>query len=313
VPADLSAYGGPAQGQLLEGVVQEIDIATGAVVFEWHSAEHVPVSESYLPQTAGLWDYFHLNSIDVTDDDDILVSARHTSTVYKLDRASGDILWRLGGMNSDFAMGDGTRFAYQHDARDHGNGLVSIFDDGAFNPVSAIEPASRAIRLQLDTSAMTAELAHADVNPRGVVSFAEGNVQLLDDGGVFVGWGTNPEMSEFDADGTLRYDAVLAGGGTSYRAFRAPWTGRPAGPPNLSAHPNADGSTQLYVSWNGITDMSDWQIHGGATKGALRPVLTAARTGFETSIRVEKPYPYLAAVALDAQRRTIASSRVIKS
>jgi hypothetical protein len=312
VPTDLSPYGGPVQGQLLEGVVQEIDIASGAVLFEWHSSEHVAISESYLPQTAGLWDYFHLNSIDVTGDGNILISARHTSTVYKLDRSTGDIVWRLGGMKSDFAMGEGTRFAYQHDARDHG-GLVSIFDDGAFNPVSAIEPASRAIMLQLDTSAMTAELTRADVNPSGVVSFAEGNAQLLDDGGMFVGWGTNPEISEFAADGTLRFDAVLAGGGTSYRAFRAPWAGAPTGPPNLTARPNADGSMQLYVSWNGATDTSDWQIHGGETRGILRPLLTTTRTGFETSIRIEKAYPFLAAVALDAKRRTLASSRVIRS
>jgi Arylsulfotransferase (ASST) len=313
VPTDLSAYGGPVQGQLLEGVVQEIDIASGAVLFEWHSSDHVAISESYLPQTAGLWDYFHLNSIDETDDGNILISARHTSTVYKLDRSSGDILWRLGGMNSDFAMGDGTRFAYQHDARDHGNGVVTIFDDGAFNPVSAIEPASRAITLQLDTNAMTAELTRADVNPSGVVSFAEGNAQVLDDGGMFVGWGTNPEISEFAADGTLRFDAVLAGGGTSYRAFRAPWSGTPSGPPNLTARPNADGSTQLFVSWNGATDLSDWQIHGGETRGTLRPLLTTTRTGFETSIRIEKTYPFLAAVALDAKRRTLASSRVVKA
>lgn len=313
VPADLSAYGGAVDGQLLEGVVQEIDIASGAVLFEWHSGDHVPISESYLPQTAGLWDYFHLNSIDVADDGNLLVSARHTSTVYKVDRGSGRIVWRLGGMRSDFALGDGASFAYQHDARDHGDGVISIFDDGAYSPESAIEAASRAIVLQLDTDAMTAELTRANANPGGVVSFAEGNAQLLDDGGMFVGWGTNPEMSEFAADGTLRFDAFLPGGGTSYRAFRAPWKGTPVGPPNLAAHPNGDGSTQLYVSWNGATETSHWQIHGGDTRAALRPLQTVARAGFETSIRLERPYPFLAAVALDERRRTLASSRVIRA
>lgn len=313
VPTDLSAYGGPVQGQLLEGVVQEVDIATGAVLFEWHSADHVPISESYLQEEAGLWDYFHLNSIDIADDGNVLVSARHTSTVYKVDRSSGDILWRLGGMKSDFAVGEGARFAYQHDARDHGNGVISIFDDGAYSPQSAIEPASRGILLQLDTSAMTAELTRADANPSGIISFAEGNAQLLDDGGMFVGWGTVPQMSEFAADGTLRFDAVLPGGGTSYRTYRAPWTGAPAGPPNIAARPNGDGSTQLYVSWNGATEASHWQVHGGETKATLRPLQTVARTGFETSIRLERSYPFLAVVALDAKSRTLASSRVIRT
>ena len=313
VPTDLSPYGGPVQGRLLEGVVQEIDIESGAVLFEWHSGDHVAISESYLPQTAGLWDYFHLNSVDVADDGNLIVSARHTSAVYKLDRSSGDVLWRLGGMRSDFTMGEGTHFAFQHDARDHGNGVLSIFDDGAYSLESAIEPASRAIVLHLDTVAMAAELARADVSPGGVVSFAEGNAQVLGDGGMFVGWGTTPEVSEFAADGTLRFDAVISGGGTSYRAFRAPWRAAPTGPPNVAVRLNHDGSTQLYVSWNGATETSYWQIHGGRTKSTLQPVRTVARTGFETSIRLERSYPFLAAVALGERRTTLASSHVIRT
>ena len=309
VPADLSSFGGPAAGTLLECVVQEIHIESGAVLFEWHSAEHVGVDESYLPVTAGLWDYFHLNSIDPLDDGNLLISARHTSTIYKLDKETGEIVWRLGGKKSDFAMGAGTQFAYQHDARGHAGEVVSVFDDGAYAPVSAIESVSRAIVLQLDTDAMTAELARAELDPEGALSYAMGNTQLLSDGGMFVGWGTTPECSEFAADGTLRFDAAIAGDAFSYRAFRLPWTGRPAAPPNLKAEPNADGSVQLFVSWNGMTDISHWQILGGAEKSALQPLRTAARTGFETSIRVKKAPAYLAAVALDARSRTLATSQ----
>ncbi len=313
VAADLSPYGGPADGTLLECIVQEIHIESGAVLFEWHSADHVGIDESYLPVTAGIWDYFHLNSIDPLDDGNLLISARHTSTVYKLDRQTGEIVWRLGGKKSDFAMGAGTQFAFQHDARGHAGDVVSIFDDGAYSAESAIEPASRAIVVQLDTGGMTAELARAEVNPESAVSFAMGNTQLLPDGGMFVGWGTTPECSEFAADGTLRFDAVIAGGAFSYRAFRCAWSGRPAARPNVKAEPNADGSVQLFVSCNGMTDISHWQILGGPDRSALRPLRTAVRTGFETSIRVKKAPACLAAVALDARSRTLATSRVIRT
>ena len=311
IPADLSAAGGPVDGQLLEGVVQEIHIESGAVLFEWHSADHVTLAESYLPNTAGIWDYFHVNSIDLLDDGDYLISARHTSTIYKVDAGSGEIVWRLGGKRSDFAMGPGTAFAYQHDARGHGSDIVSVFDDGAYSPVSAIEPASRAIVLQLDLDAMTAQLAEAYPNPHGALSFAMGNTQLLPDGGVFVGWGITPQCSEFAADGTLRFDAALPDGGFSYRTYRSEWTGRQTAPPSLAVVPNGDGSVQAYMSWNGATGVSHWQLLGGAERSALKPLRTVPRTGFETSVRLTDPPAHLAAAPLDARGRSLASSKVV--
>ena len=312
VPADLSAAGGPVDGQLLEGVVQEVDVASGVVLFEWHSAEHVTLAESYLPVTAGIWDYFHVNSIDLLDDGDYLVSARHTSTIYKLDAHTGEIVWRLGGKLSDFAMGPGTAFAYQHDARGHGSDVISVFDDGGYSPQSAIEPSSRAIVLQLDLDAMTAELAVAHANPHGALSFAMGNVQLLADGGMFVGWGTTPGCSEFAADGTLRFDATLPDGGFSYRTYRSPWTGTQTAPPSLAVVPAGDGSVQAYMSWNGATGVSHWQLLGGSERSRLKPLHTVARTGFETSVRVQHAPAYLAAAALDGKSRTLASTKVVR-
>jgi hypothetical protein len=89
------------------------------VLFEWHSLDHVGLDESYkdLPEEAGgTFDYFHINSIEVDHDSNLLVSARNTFTVYKIDRRSGEIIWRLGGKKSDFEMGPGTWMRYQHDA-----------------------------------------------------------------------------------------------------------------------------------------------------------------------------------------------------
>ena len=311
MPTDLSPYGGPSDGTLLEGVVQEIDVATGKLLFEWHSADHVGVEESYLPFPAGIWDYFHLNSIGAMPDGNLIVSARHTSTVYKLDRSTGAVIWRLGGMKSDFRMGAGTQFAYQHDARGHPGGLVSIFDDGGYSPESAIEASSRAIVLALDEDAMTAELAHADVQPQGKLSFAMGNVQQLPNGNRFVGWGTTPSCSEFTDAGDLVFDATLPGGGISYRSYRGAWTGVGPGRPALAAV-RAGGGVDLYASWNGATEVAAWRVTGGATAKTADALHTVHRTGFETRIHVPKPPAVVKVTALDANGKALGSSRAVR-
>src|SRR5919112_183096 len=156
VPWDLSSIGGLKNGRVWQGIVQEIDIETGEVLFEWHSLEHVGLDESYAPVSQdgrpGL-DYFHANSIEVDHDNNLLVSARQTFTVYKIDRNTGEIIWRLGGKKSDFEMGPGTRFAFQHDARRHRDGTISVFDNGTtifHDTVPKAVEESRAIVLELD-------------------------------------------------------------------------------------------------------------------------------------------------------------------
>ncbi len=107
--ADLSSVGGSPKGTIQDAVFQEIDLASDRVLLEWHSLEHIALEESYSPVGAD-WDFFHVNSVGLDGDGSLLVSARSTHTVYKLDR-SGAVLWRLGGKRSDFAMGPGSAFA----------------------------------------------------------------------------------------------------------------------------------------------------------------------------------------------------------
>ena len=113
--ADLSSVGGSRKGTVQDAVFQELDLATGKLLLEWHSLERIPFEESYATVTAD-WDFFHINSVDLDSDGNLLVSSRSTHTVYKIDR-SGKILWRLGGKHSDFAMAPGSAFAWQHDVR----------------------------------------------------------------------------------------------------------------------------------------------------------------------------------------------------
>jgi hypothetical protein len=197
VPADLSAVGGPHYGAAWDGIVQEVDIETGRVLFEWHSLEHVGIEESYVrppSDPAYPHDYFHINSIAVDHDGDLLVSARNTWSVYKVDRKSGKVLWRLGGKKSSFQMGYGTWTAFQHDAHRHQDGTITIFDNGA-HPQGHYQ--SRAILVELDEDKMNATLVRAYTSPQKPLATSQGNAQLLPDGNVFVGWGSEPYISEF--------------------------------------------------------------------------------------------------------------------
>ncbi|MBJ7599661.1 arylsulfotransferase family protein, partial [Candidatus Nephthysia bennettiae] len=211
---------------VFDAVVQEIDIPTGLVLYQWDSLDHVPVTASYQPppaDTGDPWDYFHVNSIQQLSDGSLLVSSRNTWAVYKVSHRTGGIDWTLGGKQSSFTMGSGTRFAFQHDARIRPGNEMTVFDDGAGPPV--VHQQSRGLTLRLDTSAMSARVVLADTHTPPLRSAYEGNVQRLPNGDDLVGWGQQPYLSEFDSHGDEVFDARFVSATDSYRAYRFPWTG----------------------------------------------------------------------------------------
>jgi hypothetical protein len=124
--------GGGPRGHVVGGIVQELALPSGRLLWEWHSLDHVAVAETEINVKPGpRFDYFHINSIDVAPDGHLIVSARNTWAAYKIDRRTGRVLWRLGGKRSDFTLGRGARFEWQHDVREHANGVVSVFDNAA--------------------------------------------------------------------------------------------------------------------------------------------------------------------------------------
>jgi hypothetical protein len=251
-------------------------------------------------------DYFHVNSIDVDLDGNLIVSARNTSGVYKIDRRSGAIVWRLGGRSSDFALGSGAEFMYQHDARAHADGTLTLYDDGPGD----VSHQSRAIRLGLDAATRQAMLLQEFVHPTAIASAAMGNAQFLSNGNAVVGWGTVPYVTEFGPLGDVRFDAHFDGGAWNYRAFRDPWVGRPAHAPAIAVARRVRTAT-VYASFNGSTETAFWRVLGGGRRGTLEPLRTVPRRGFETPIVVERPPKHLAVTALDAAKRPISTSRVV--
>lgn len=295
-------------GEVIEGVVQEIDIATGDLLFEWRSLDDVPVGESLVPDTVdgdgSPFDYIHLNSIDIDAGGDLLISARHTSAVYKVDRDTGDLIWTMGGKASDFAMGDGADFAFQHDARRLPDGTISIFDNGQVADPAA---SSRAIVLDVDEADREVALVREHRQPQGLLAASQGSAQVLEDGNVFVGWGSLPTVTEFAPDGTVAFQATYGRGLNSYRAYRGHWVGRPTTRPEASVRSRGDGMTVL-ASWNGATEVATWRVLAGPNPSELSPVAEAARGGFETAVPVRASSPYVAVEALDAAGNVLGRS-----
>jgi Arylsulfotransferase (ASST) len=311
IHCNLATVGGPSDGALTDATMQEIDVKTGLVMFQWTSLDHVPLSASYeLARHSTLnkpFDFFHLNSIDLLGDGDLLVSARNTWASYALDPGTGQIQWQLGGKRSSFAMGPGTATAWQHDPRELPNGTFSIFDNGASPP---IHKQSRVIVVSLDLPEHTATLVSQLTRPAPLLAESQGDAQLLPDGNWLVGWGQIPDFSELSPSGQLLLDAHFPAGDQSYRDLSFEWTGIPGRPPAFAVEPAGAGASTVYASWNGATQVSSWRVLAGASPSSLTPVAQAPRSGFETAI----PLPagiaaqYMAVQALGGAGEVLRSS-----
>jgi hypothetical protein len=313
IRCDLSPVKGAPGGAIVDTAIQQIDMKTGLVRWEWHSLDHIGASESEVEVPTGTapWDYFHLNSIDPQQDGNILITARSTWAGYQLARATGKVLWRLGGNKSSFKMGPGTTMAWQHDGRLLSNDEVTFFDDGSNPP---IHRQSRAVRIKLDFKARRARLASAYThsNPP-LLAASQGNMQTLADGNTLVGYGGVPAISEYDKAGSLLLDAHEPFDMTFYRAFRFPWTGRPLSPPAVLASLNNTGEeTIVHASWNGATDVSSWRVLAGRQPGALSVQTTIPAIDFESSVTLPSKQAYIAVAALDSSGHPLGTSQTVR-
>ena len=230
--ANLSSVGGPSDQQVIDGIVQEIDIKTGQVLFQWNSADHVPYRDSQQPRPASAtmpWDWFHINAVHLDTDGNLLIDARNTWTTYKVNIHTGQIIWELGGKQSSFTLKagpgqimdrDGEIFAWQHDPGAIGGGEYTFFDD-EFS--AALLGYSRAVTVRLDLQTRVASLIESDNQPEGLIAAVMGNAQTTRNGDLFVGWGSLPYIAEFSPSGKLLFNAELPTGISTYRAYRLPW------------------------------------------------------------------------------------------
>ncbi len=247
--ANLTSIGGPADQTVINGIVQEIDIPTGKVLFQWNSEDHVPFSQSEQPLPASSstpWDWFHINAVHLDTDGSLLIDGRNTWTTYDVNPSSGDILWQLGGKDSSFTLqaapgqvldSANEIFAWQHDPEALGDGYYTFFDNESSG--TPLLPYSRAVTVKLDPWTHVATLVASDNQPEGLAAPSQGNAQTTPDGGLFVGWGALPYFSEFNRLGQLVFNAELPAGVNTYRAYLLPWN--PGGSGNQGGSGNPGG------------------------------------------------------------------------
>jgi hypothetical protein len=313
IDCDMSAYGGPSKAAVTDALFQEIDLKTHLVRREWHSVDHASIAESNTTaKSASIewpFDFFHLNTVEHRRDGSFLISARNTSALYYLDPRTEQITLQIGGQHSSVTLGSGTSTAYQHDSQELPNGEISVFDNGG---VPMVHSQSRAIVLSVDQQTHTDTLVAQYEHPKALNSGSQGNMQRLENGDWFIGWGAEPYFSEFNASGTMLFDGHYPGATESYRVYRFPWHATPSEPPAVAASAAGSGIT-VYASWNGATDVASWRVLGGSSAKQLAPLATAPRNGFETSIDVSGSPAYVAVQALDGSGTVLGTSPAIPS
>jgi hypothetical protein len=307
VKTDLTSVGGPRNGRAYDCVIQELDIRTGKVLWEWHSLGHIPVSASYRGKPSSrTYQYLHLNSIQQLPNGTLLVSARNTWAVYDISKQTGNILWSVGGKTSSLKLTRAAQFEWQHDARLNGNNLT-VFDD-ASSPKE--EPQSSVKRIRLDFQARSASLVHSYTHTPALLAYNQGNGQTLPNGNLVVGWGSESQFSEYTPSGRQIFNGILPIGITTYRAYRFPWTGQPLAPPSLAIVPGPTGALNIYSSWNGATRVAAWRVIGGSTPGTLGWFDKSPVSGFETHLKIHSQPAHLAVQALSASGQVLGTSPV---
>jgi hypothetical protein len=322
IEMNLSRYHGLSDGVITDSVIQEIDVKTGLVMWEWHALGHIPISESHTsaPKATYPWDYVHINSISpglegqqaggADQPGNVLLSSRATWTLYDVDLRSGSIRWRLGGEHSSFKLGPGTRTYWQHDAEWQPGGLISVFDNGSDPPK---EKQSRGLLLDPNLATNTVTLVKQFTNPtKTLLASSQGNTLSLPGGDWLMGYGGLPNFTEYDSSGHVLLDGLLGKNVQDFRTYLYPWSGQAPGVPSVVATPGSGGTISVAVSWNGATEVASWRVLAGASTSALAPAATAAKAGFQTTIATPGGGPYVQVQALGAAGNVLATSAAVK-
>lgn len=329
VPADLTPFGGPKRGFFDNYSIQEVDIETGELVFFWNVLDHVDPAESIVPASSAIysnniWDCFHVNSVEEGPNNTLLISMRNMWAIYSVDKTTGNILWQLGGKQSNFTFGSGAKFSWQHDARYRTEDRISLFDDACCaSSTSPPQGPARGLILHLDLKNMIASVDKTYYHDPLLFVPSQGNVQKLSNGNQFVGWGQESYLSEFapagntadDPSESFLYDMQFPNKNLSYRAFKNRWVGLPLTRPNIAVEPtscNDPVASMVYALWNGSTETVAWQVLSGQTPNCLVVIVDSIpKISFETGIEVDSIGPYFKVNALDSSGKVIGSSKVI--
>jgi hypothetical protein len=327
-----SAHSGHWSGKVADVGVQEYNLKTGKLLYTWDAlkgpGQTLPLSASELkPPKHGVWDAYHINSVQPLSGGNILVSMRNTWSVYLINPTTKKILWTLGGKQSTFkSIPKNAQFAWQHDARlTSGSGIgsnetMTVFDDACTYGGTGCHGTSAGMILRLNSVSHKASLVKAYVHkgPVSVETFHApsmksgllGSMQVLPNGNALVDWGDPyPYFTEFSKSGKTLLDAQMPGKDQTYRVlYTQTWVGTPSYPPGGAAKTKS-GKTTVYASWNGATEVAKWNVLAGSSSSSLKMVASHSRTGFETAIKLSKSYADYEVQALDSSGHLLGTSK----
>lgn len=242
--------GGDTAATVSGSIFQLLDPSKN-LMLQWRSWDHFLITDSYLNLTNTILDYAHLNSVDRDGSGNFVLSSRNMDEVTLVDGATGDIIWRLGGMNNMFTLVGGNEyFSRQHDARVVAEGAgtknITVYDNG----LTHLSPISSAREFIVDTTAMTATLTWNFDHPLGFAANRTGNAQRLANGNTFINWGNrgsvlaNPNFTEVDPNGNVVWEFRFTDSGNYnvYRGHRHAWDTTS----NVGIHEQANNIIQLY-------------------------------------------------------------------
>lgn len=258
---------------VIGAIVQELD-ADKNVIFEWRSWDDVEVTEAlHEALFFSFIDYVHANSIEPDTDGNLLLSCRNLDQVIKINRATGEIMWRLGGIKNEFTfLNDTLRFNYQHDVRRIANGNITLFDNGNYHPIKVSFAKEYRIDEVEKTVSKVWSYSHPFVNGKTVRGFAMGNVQRLPDSHTLINWGSiyagsflgkgSPNLTEVDSLGNIVWEMTLNESRKEviYRAHRYEWA--PCARPTdktLKATNITQSSVKLV--WGGATNATGYSVY----------------------------------------------------
>ncbi len=319
VPMDLGHYGGVKDGALTDAAVQEYNLKTGKLVTSWDALDHIALTDTHAlpPANSFPWDAYHVNSISLNGDGTMTVSMRNTWAIYDIDIKTGKIIWTLGGRHSTWKVGQRAAFEWQHDVTMLPGNKISMFDDACCQLTGADtylapEGPSRGLIVKLDQASKTVSLV-AQYEHNTPDAAYMGSTQVLPDGNVFVGFGSEPYFAEYSKSGRLLLDAVLPGPDLSYRTILTQgFVGLPQTRPAEAVRGSGSHHT-VYVSWNGATQLAGWRLLAGPSAGQLKVIATRPKLNFETAISVPGSYQVFKVEALDSKGRVIGTSRAVGS
>ena len=323
---NLSSVHGSAHGILLDSIIEEVDIKTGLVMWEWHALGHIPLQRLAQPRLLrGIPVGLRAHQLDLAggagsnpgeagsnppgEPGNVMLSARNTWTLYDVNMHTGGYNWLLGdGGHSSFKLGPGVRFYWQHDAEFQPGGLISLFNNASDPPK---QKESSGLLLRPNLSNHTVTLVKRFVNPsKTLLASSQGNTLSLPGGDWLLGYGGLPNFTEFNSSGHVLLDGTLGKNVQDFRTYlSSEWSGQPTTAPAIAVQAAArrrDGRGELERRHRRRLLAGARRQLAGKPRRALT---TVARHGFQTTIPVSAGAgTYVAARALGASGQTLGTS-----